>query len=53
MAGVYLSEAPIDPPPPPPVTRYMMLTTVLIHILIHTGKGGRGTGEPMSRLEGR
>ncbi len=47
-AGVYLSEAP-DPLPSPP------LHTVWIHtpVLIHTGKGGRGEGKPVSRLEGR
>ncbi len=46
-ASVYLSEAPIPSPPP--------LHTLWIHtpVLIHTGKGGGGVGEPVRRLEGR
>ncbi len=42
---------PRSPPPPPPVTTCM--NTYPCTVLIHTGKGGRGLGEPVRRLEGR
>jgi hypothetical protein len=39
-----------QPDPPPFYTLYEYISTP---VLIHTGKGRRGVGEPVTRLDGR
>jgi hypothetical protein len=47
-AGVNLSEAPY-----PPLSLYTLYEYIPLYILIHTGRGGGGVGEPVRGLQGR
>jgi hypothetical protein len=38
---------------PPPLTLYSIRTSIYSTVLIHTGKGGRGSGESERREEGQ